>query len=57
MQEYLKSLKKKNRRMKNRAVGMSTQGRLLDTSRWRMLRVGDHKEELWKEKLSFVPVE
>ena len=56
LQEFLKSLKKKEKRKRARAMGVSTQGRLLDTSRWRTLRLGDCTEEIFREKLAFVPV-
>jgi len=38
-----------------RAEEVSTTGNLLIEQEWRVLRMGDHTEAVWKEKLSFVP--
>ena len=48
--------RKRAKRRSDIANGVGTMGRLILEHEWRKLCVGDYAEEVWKNKLSFVPV-
>jgi len=56
MQCWLAAERKKAARKALRAHGVSSKGKLRADNKWRVLEMGDHKEETWKRKLSFVPL-
>ena len=56
LQQKEAAARKKITREANRKNGVSTKGELSMRNLWRVLRMGDFKEEIWKEKLSFVPI-
>lgn len=56
MQRKEAAEKKKQTRDSRRALGVSTKGKLLAEHRWRKLNMGDQMEDIWTQKLSFIPV-
>ena len=53
MQRKVAAARKKQKRNMLRREGISTTGTLLQE--WRLLTMGDQKEEIWAKKLSFIP--
>lgn len=55
LQREVAATRKKQKRQKDRANGVSQRGNLSAEAKWRELEMGDYDEEIWKKKLSFMP--
>jgi len=56
MQRHQAVERKRAARQAYRENGVSSKGQLTLGNKWRVLEMGNHKEDIWKKKLSFVPV-